>query len=234
MRPINKGVSPYETISDYSQALPYLEEQIGLYCSYCEFRIDHVPEVEHVSSKSKGGDVTAWNNLLLGCKYCNSRKSNHTSTCEIEEYLWPDVDNTAIAFSYEEGVPRVNEQAIMQIDPSGVILQKARRLFDLVKLDNRPVGREKDRRFKRRNEAYKIAKDSLAMWQSITDKEDDKAKMFLHQTIELARQIGFFSIWTTVFHNDPTVLCSLISAFPGTERTFFDEYGHPKLIIVKP
>ena len=66
-----------------------------------------------------------------------------------------------------------------------------------------------------------------------TDKEDDKAKLFLHQTIELARQIGFFSIWTTVFYNDPIVLCSLISAFPGTERTFFDEYGHPKLIIAK-
>ncbi len=102
MRPINKGTSPYREISNYSEALPYLERRIGVYCSYCEFRIDHVPEVEHISSKSKGGDRTDWNNLLLACKYCNSRKSKKTSADDIEEYLWPDTDNTAIAFSYEK------------------------------------------------------------------------------------------------------------------------------------
>ena len=107
MRPINKGTSPYREISNYSEALPYLERRIGVYCSYCEFRIDHVPEVEHISSKSKGGDRTDWNNLLLACKYCNSRKSKKTSADDIEEYLWPDTDNTAIAFSYENGIPRI-------------------------------------------------------------------------------------------------------------------------------
>ena len=75
MRPVDKGDSPYEKIDKYQDALPYLEEKIGLYCSYCEMPIKHVPEVEHVVSKSKGGDLTAWENLNLGCKYCNSRKS---------------------------------------------------------------------------------------------------------------------------------------------------------------
>lgn len=74
MRPINKGESPYKKINEYKDALPYLERRIGMYCSYCEFSIPHVPEVEHVVSKSKGGDLTDWNNLNLGCKYCNTRK----------------------------------------------------------------------------------------------------------------------------------------------------------------
>lgn len=52
MRPVDKGESPYNTIKKYQDALPYLGEKIGYYCSYCEFPIKHVPEVEHVVSKS--------------------------------------------------------------------------------------------------------------------------------------------------------------------------------------
>ena len=78
MRPINKGESPYKKINEYKDVLPYLERRIGMYCSYCEFPIPHVPEVEHVVSKSKGGDLTDWNNLNLGCKYCNTRKKAQT------------------------------------------------------------------------------------------------------------------------------------------------------------
>lgn len=234
MRPVNKGMSPYRTIRDYSEALPYLERRIGLYCSYCEFRIDHVPEVEHISSKSKGGDRTAWTNLLLGCKYCNSRKSNQTTPLDKNEYLWPDTDNTAVVFSYSGGIPHINESVAIQLDPSGKFLEKAKRLFNLVKLGNRPGGREKDRRFSRRNEVYRIAKNSLGMWQVMSREEGEKKDIFLYQTIELAKQVGFFSIWTTVFSDEPVVLLALISAFPGTEHTYFDSEGHPKLITSKP
>lgn len=230
MRPINKGVSPYDKISDYSDALPFLEEKIGLYCSYCEFCINHVPEVEHVISKSESGDKTAWGNLLLGCKYCNTRKSKKTTLYNADEYLWPDIYNTAIAFSYDQGIPRVNEEVAMQLDPSGCFLNKAKKLFDLVDLGHRPVGKSKDRRFKQRNEAYRLAKNSLKAWQAIDNKEDKAAKFFLSQTIELAKNTGFFSIWTMVFYNDSDVLHALISAFPGTERTYFDQDGHPRFI----
>ena len=74
MRPVNKGKSPYTKIKDYKEALPFLEEKLGSYCSYCEFPITHVPEVEHVVSKSCGGEKLSWSNLLLSCKYCNSTK----------------------------------------------------------------------------------------------------------------------------------------------------------------
>lgn len=211
-----------------------MERRIGVYCSYCEFRIDHVPEVEHISSKSKGGDRTDWNNLLLACKYCNSRKSKKTSADNIEEYLWPDTDNTAIAFSYENGIPRINRKIALQIDPSRRFLAKAQNLFNLVKLGHRPTQKEKDRRFNRRNEVYRIARGSLETWESISDKEDVLATNYLQQTIELAKQVGFFSIWMMVFHDYPTVLQALLLAFPGTERTYFDEMGHPKLDLLLP
>ena len=70
MRAIDKGGSPYKEIDEYQDAIPYLEKKIGLYCSYCEMSIKHVPEVEHKISRKNGGDWTAWSNLLLGCKYC--------------------------------------------------------------------------------------------------------------------------------------------------------------------
>ena len=108
MRPVDKGESPYEKIDKYQDALPYLEDKIGLYCSYCEMPIKHVPEVEHVVSKSKGGDLTAWENLNLGCKYCNSRKSSKVTLNNKNDYLWPDEDNTAIAYLYTNGFPMVN------------------------------------------------------------------------------------------------------------------------------
>ena len=102
MRPVNKGKSPYQKINDYSEALPYLEKRLGGYCSYCEFPIKHVPEVEHIASKANGGDRTDWNNLLLGCKYCNTRKGKKTSLEDVDEYIWPDRDNTALAYTEKQ------------------------------------------------------------------------------------------------------------------------------------
>ena len=105
MRPVNKGKSPYTNIMKYRDALPYLENRIGLYCSYCEYPISHVPEVEHIISKSRNPElITEWSNLLLCCKYCNTRKSNKTSMDNVCDYLFPDECNTAIAFTYKLGI----------------------------------------------------------------------------------------------------------------------------------
>lgn len=232
MRPINKGESPYEAISDYAEALPYLTEKIGPYCSYCGFRISHVPEVEHISAKSAGGDRTDWSNLLLGCKYCNSRKSTKVTPLNKDEYLWPDTDNTAIAYTYVRGVPKVNEKELEQLDPSGEFLEKAKNLFELLALDNIPEPGCKDRRFYERFEVYNTARRSLQRWEEMCASEEF-VQLFLDTTIELAQYSGFFSIWAMVFTDEPMVLRALIDAFPGTERTFFDENGRPKLLLRK-
>ena len=151
------------TIKKYQDALPYLGEKIGYYCSYCEFPIKHVPEVEHVVSKSKGGDITDWKNLLLGCKYCNARKSANTTPENDDDFLWPDVNNTAIAYLYENGYPKVNEQLLMELDPTGELKEKATNTYELVKLGNVPdlSKGDKDRRLIERNTAYYKAKESL-------------------------------------------------------------------------
>ena len=47
MRPVDKGKAPDITFNEYQDAEPHLEERIGPYCSYCEFPIKHVPEVDH-------------------------------------------------------------------------------------------------------------------------------------------------------------------------------------------
>lgn len=132
MRAIDKGGSPYKEIDEYQDAIPYLEKKIGLYCSYCEMSIKHVPEVEHKISRKNGGDWTAWSNLLLGCKYCNTRKAAKITPQNVGEYLWPDSDNTAVAFSYTNGIPKVNEDILSALDPTGICCEKAKNTYEMV------------------------------------------------------------------------------------------------------
>lgn len=233
MRPVNKGESPYITIGDYCEALPYLEDRIGLYCSFCGFPIPHVPEVEHVTAKAEGGDLTAWGNLLLGCKYCNTRKGKKVTPENVEDYLWPDRYNTALAYTYDHGVPAVNASILMTVDPEGSALAKARHLFDLVQLDHIPTAREKDRRFRTRNKAFEVACDSFADYQEGKKNDPNSIELLRRIIVRTAIQSGFFSVWMTVFKEEPEVLRALIAAFPGTEKECFDDNGMPKLILVK-
>lgn len=230
MRPVNKGKSPYKVIGKYAEALPHLEKAIGLYCSYCEFRIAHVPEVEHVTSKSKGGSLTAWENLLLGCKYCNTRKNAQVLPDNADDYMWPDRDNTALAYSYVGGIPAVNTAALNSVDPTGERSLKAQKLFDLVMLDNVPEPGQKDKRFRERNRAYEIALESLENWQSAKNSSPEMMDALQRQIILTAQQNGFFSVWMTVFSDEPIMLNALINVFPGTNKACFDEDGRPKFI----
>lgn len=230
MRPVNKGKSPYKVIGEYAEALPHLEKAIGLYCSYCEFRISHVPEVEHVTSKSEGGALTAWENLLLGCKYCNTRKKALITPENVNDYMWPDRDNTALAYSYVGGIPAVNTAALNSVDPTGERSLKAQKLFDLVKLDNVPEPGQKDKRFRERNRAYEIALESLENWRSAKNSSPEMMDALQRQIILTAQQNGFFSVWMTVFSDEPIMLNALIDVFPGTNKECFDEDGHPKFI----
>ena len=62
MRPVDKGKAPDITFNEYQDAEPHLEERIGPYCSYCEFPIKHVPEVDHKEAKAGGGALLEWEN----------------------------------------------------------------------------------------------------------------------------------------------------------------------------
>ena len=225
MRPVNKGESPYVTINDYKEALPHLEERIGSYCSYCGFPLVHVPEVEHVVSKSKEPTLaTKWVNLLLGCKYCNTRKSNVVSQSNFDEYLWPDIYNTAVAFSYNYGIPKINKTVLQEIDPSGVANRKAEKIFELIKLEIQDSPKP-DRRVLKRNEAYNEAKLALERWRR--NRNEDMRD----QIVASAISYGFFSVWTSVFADEPEMLNALIDAFPGTAKEFFGEDGLPRTVL---
>jgi hypothetical protein len=45
------------------------------------------------------------------------------------------------------------------------------------------------------------------------------------QIVLNAQGRGFFSVWMTVFKNDPDMLNRLINAFPGTSGDCFDHEG---------
>ena len=99
MRPVDKGVAP-NVYTDYGDARHDLAARIGYYCSYCEMAVKNMIEVEHVHPFANGGAKLDWNNFLLGCKYCNSVKGKRNAGRK--GYLWPDTDNTDLAFDYSE------------------------------------------------------------------------------------------------------------------------------------
>ncbi len=222
MRPIDKGAAPYQQINVYTEALPYLEEKIGCYCSYCELKIEHVPEVEHCYSKDRGGSPTDWDNLLLGCKYCNSRKKTIIGDHPKSRWLWPDEDNTFLAFKYDDGIPKLNEAYLSAIGQT--VYEQAKSMFNDLKLDNIPHSpSDKDRRYKNRLDAYNRAKEIFISWNKAkgTFLEED----FKNTICNMATAMGFFSVWMAIFKNEPIICVALIHSFSGTALNCFDANG---------
>lgn len=215
MRPVDKGAAPTKIFKEYKDAESFLEERIGVYCSFCEFHIQHTPEVEHREAKSEGGDELAWENLLLSCKYCNTRKATKVKAGTKAQYLWPDEDDTFHAFCYDEDIPRLNMQYLSEQDES--VIDRANALYELVKLDNIPCSpRDKDRRYMARSEARNMALESRYDWERIKDTEC--ADAYFELMLKLAGETGFFSVWMNVFHDEPRVRDGLIRKFKGTRR----------------
>jgi hypothetical protein len=202
MRPVERGEAP-ATFTDYKQAAPYLKERLGRYCSYCERWIPVNLAVEHVSPKSKNpAHQLAWTNFLVACGNCNSTKGD-----EVADGLWPDQHDTFHALVYRES------GAIKPANPDDA---RAAALLHLVGLDKTPDSISAgDHRFDDRYEAWGkaqrakqlIAKTPLA----ITPHARASA-------IDTVTGHGHWSIWMTVFADDPDMQQRLIAAFPGTAK----------------
>jgi hypothetical protein len=222
MRPVIRGPWPENVdgtpvvYTAYSMARGTLIKRLGECCSYCEVHLDTSLAVEHVRPKKPPGatvnDITrelSWDNFLLACTNCNSIKDNLDVV--IDDYLWPDRDNTFLAIIYKVG--GIVEAA------SGSDQLRAQSTIELVGLDRIPSDHHQeneasDRRWNNRREAWDIATES-------------KKNLGEHDTVVMRRQIvlqiqGFWSIWMTVFQDDSDMLNRIIDRIPGTAKHCFD------------
>lgn len=225
MRPVDKGNAPYDKISKYQEAEPYLEKRIGAYCSFCEMRVNNALAVEHKESKNSGGALTDWSNLLLSCVYCNSRKLEKIRKGELGRWLWPDQHNTFLAFTYEDALPKVNESYLKTVGED--VLMRAKTTMEDLALDYKPENADrkkyKDKRWQHRFRALTIAEDYKNSWSKNRESEYEEEQ--LRNIRYTAEQSGFFSIWMMVFKDEPKVKKVLIDAFTGTSKECFDENG---------
>lgn len=204
MRAVEKGNAP-SVYTHYGQARKDLTDAIGWYCSYCEMGIRHMIEVEHVIPIENGGDPLDWDNFLLACKYCNRTKWYRN--LNRGGYLWPDRDNTDLAFEYNEAT------AIVPRTGTGVDIE-ATATIDLMGLDRYPGGpippTLADSRHIHRLDAWRVIKLSLANWQELPE------PAMARQIGIAAGKTGFYSAWMTVFAGIDDVLDQIVASFTGT------------------
>ena len=224
MRPVVRGPCPVDRdgrrveFGEYAEARGELIDRLGQYCSYCETRLNASLAVEHVRPKKPQSAVAPirqrvlqWDNFLLACTNCNSTKGNKEVV--LDEYVWPDRDNTFRAFEYAEG-------GIVRENPKigDDIKKKAQAMIALVGLNKTPNDEKaSDRRWLNRKEAWDIASRAKDRIQS-NDSEELRA-----QVIDTAKAQGFWSVWMTVFQDNPEMLRRFIRSFPGTCQSCFDE-----------
>lgn len=215
MRPVSRGDAP-TAYSKYQDAIGDLEECLGRYCSYCERRLQISLAVEHVVPKSHDADrETDWSNFLLACANCNSVKGKKATN--EHDFLWPDRDNTLRALVYKPGGLVAVEAAL-----GAELAEKAQNLIELVGLDRHPgqsPGKQptdRDKRYRDREEVWKLAtlkRDALVR----NDNEDFRAAV-----ADLAKAEGFFSVWMSVFRDDPDMRRRFVTGLEGTASDCFD------------
>ncbi|AFZ60446.1 HNH endonuclease [Anabaena cylindrica FACHB-243] len=238
MRPVIRGKNT-KVFKDYKNARGDLINQLGEYCSYCEMRIGSSIAVEHILPKAKEqfpDEETNWENLCLACNNCNSTKKGamdkrwnsswkhlHITSAKIaarSEFYWIDQDNTFRCVEYSQG-------GLVTINPSlGIEEQKvAQATIEMVGLDKtpKPDMQMKDRRWINRKDAWDTAEKYLKILRQYNDKESLKQMQDI--IVSHAVDKGFFSVWMTVFKDDPEMLKRFIFAFPGTAIDCFDQEG---------
>jgi hypothetical protein len=96
MRPVKRGDAPTRAdgtakfYKSYRDLRIDLISRLGEYCSYCEVPLGVSLAVEHMLSQKWSLNDIDWNNSLLACTNCNSRKKDATvSEKSLGDYYWP-------------------------------------------------------------------------------------------------------------------------------------------------
>ncbi len=215
MRPVRRGTSPQVGPFDpYQNAKEPLLGRLGLYCSYCERRIQTNLAVEHI--QPKGLPVTAhldteWTNFLLACVNCNSTKGHKPVV--LDDVLLPDRDNTYLAYEYTiDGKIRVRDHL------EGEIRDQAQSLLTLTGLDKNlyNVVDDNGRQIVVDRASKRIESMSMALEQVEEIRADPENDALRRSTARMAFADGLFSVWMTAFEGDADMQERLIEIFPGT------------------
>lgn len=222
MRPVYRGNSPVDKdgnakqYTKYTSARKDLVSRLGEYCSYCEMELDTSLAVEHIRPKTHHPALElSWDNFLLACTNCNSTKGDKDPNPN--DILWPHIDNTFNAFTYGlEGRVKPSEGL------DAILRKKAVDTIALMGLAATPNTQQaSDRRWLNRQEAWQEATLSKA------DLAEADSPAMRRQIIRTAKAKGYWSIWMTIFSDDPDMLQRLIDInnFPGTAQGCFDDNG---------
>ncbi len=226
MRPVQRGSIPIDpktnkkvSFSKYQAAKKQVVERIGHYCCYCEKPVTNVRDVEHILPKEHYPQLkTIWHNFLISCRVCNDIKGR--SLIRRKNFYWADVDNTFRIFEYDPLSADVKVNSMLS-DPEKAI---AKNTLDLIGLDRKPGHPQykttsADERWQERLDAVGTAKEAFA------DLQKNDTPEMRKQIVSNAQGRGFFSIWMTVFKDDPDMLNRFINAFLGTCTDCFDVEG---------
>lgn len=220
MRPVLRDVSPRDNdYENYRDAFPDLVSRLDPFCSYCERKIATQLAVEHIQPKGLPAYSHlegSWDNFLLGCVNCNSTKGDKDVI--LSEFVLPDRDNTAAAYKYSED-GTIHIQAGLTEHQE----RMANATLSLTGLDRRGSSVTDSNgnlvaidRVNQRKEVWLIAEESR------DDLESNPSDAFRRQIARTAHGHGFFSIWMTVFEDDPSMRRLLIQTFMGTAKDCFD------------
>ena len=223
MRPIDRGATPCgkdgkpKVFSEPSRARRDLIDRLGDYCSYCGTRMPASLAVEHIRPKKTNPHLELqWDNFLLACVNCNSTKGHKDVV--LDEYFWPDRDNTFRAFVYSVGgLIKVNSS----LPDDG--RERAQNTIDLTGLDRTPAKdpAARNRRLENRRKIWKMAVEARQ------DLAGNDIKALRKSIVNTATSRGFWSVWMTVFADDQDMRQRLIDEFPGTSKDCFDNECGP-------
>lgn len=215
MRPVDRGEAPRQ-YKRYDDAIDDLADRLGRYCSYCERCLPASLAVEHMAPKSLQPERSLdWGNFLLGCTNCNSLKSDRPT--DDDSLVWPDRDNTLLAFTYFRG-GFVRASAVSTEE----VKSRAENLIDLVGLSRHPAHgwpapTGKDKRWQQREAIWAIAEKCKVDYIEL-----DRNAKARDLVIEVAKGYGFFSVWFAIFEEHEEVRKGLVESFPGTPSQCFD------------
>ncbi len=231
MRPVYKGLWPTRpgspgirlVFTDWKNAKESLVERTGEYCHLCEIYMPMGLAVEHIMPKIHFAQLSdKWDNFLLICTACNSRKHNDIPLRPHKfKYYWPHLNNTMLAFQS----PLIGPSAFL-VTPRSALnpnqLSRANATINLYKLDQKLLSSgEPDPRYRR-----KLEIGSMAVRRYLEYKQ---GKCTLESIKDNAKADGFFTLWLEIFKNERPVVDALLDLpdFKLDRAHWFDAQNVP-------